>query len=239
MIAEHWGSSWSSDLLVGWGGQSAASLHAELDELLAFRPPHVSIYGLTVEPGTPLERLHKRGPGALVDDDTAAALDEVWTGRLEQDGLERYEVSNFARPGQRCLHNQAYWRGQAYLGLGPGASSSEGQLRWSNRRDVNAWISAARSGRSTREHVERLSPAQRLLEVLGSGLRTREGLSAEALDRRFSPAWRAPVRQAAAQLLAHGLIHLDDRSIRLADAQLSRADRILIELVQRWPGLPE
>jgi oxygen-independent coproporphyrinogen-3 oxidase len=236
LIQGLWAHTWSADLLVGWSGQSAAQLAGDLDTLLGFTPPHVSIYGLTVEPGTPLARQAAKGGAVQVDREAAAELDELWTERLIDSGLERYEVSNFARPGHECVHNQAYWHGHSYRGLGPGASSSEGSWRWTNRRDVSAWMAAARSGLSVREHVEALTAEQRLLELLGSGLRTREGLDPTGLDERFGSAWRPPFEQAAEDLLAGGLLQLGSDRLGIAPAALSRADRILVELVQRWPS---
>lgn len=235
LIGGSWAGTWSADLLVGWSGQTPAHLAGDLDTLLSFSPPHVSIYGLTVEPGTPLARQAALGGIVQVDREAASDLDELWTKRLVDSGLERYEVSNFARPGHECIHNQAYWHGHAYRGLGPGASSSEGPWRWTNRRDVTGWMAAARDGLSVREHVETLTAEQRLLELLGSGLRTLEGLSPARLDERFSPSWRPPLHWAAEELIANGLIQFDSERLGIAPEALSRADRIMVELVQRWP----
>jgi oxygen-independent coproporphyrinogen-3 oxidase len=236
LIGARWRQTWSADLLVGWGGQTPEQLVGDLDSLLGFAPPHVSIYGLTVEPGTPLARQAAKGGPVQVDRDTASDLDELWTHRLVESGLQRYEVSNFARPGHECVHNQAYWRGHSYRGLGPGASSSVGPWRWTNRRDVTAWMAAARNGLSVREHVETLTAEQRLLELLGSGLRTLEGLGPKLLDQRFSPSWRPPFEQAAEELIADGLLQFDSERLGIAPMALSRADRILVELMQRWPS---
>lgn len=237
LLADSWPHSWSADLLVGWGGQTLAKLRSDLDDLLAFDPPHVSVYGLTVEPRTALDRLARQGKQVTVEGDDWARLDQQVSERLAQAGLERYEVSNHARPGFRSQHNQAYWRGHDYLGLGPGSSSSQGAIRWSNRRETLAWIAAANSQLSAREHVERLQPEQRLLELLGSGLRTLDGLKLDDLDARFSEAWRSWVLQPAAPLLAAGVMLMDSTRLRIAPAELSRADRILTELVSAWPNL--
>ena len=239
LVLAHWTSTWSADLLVGWSGQTTKQLEADLAALMTHYPPHVSVYGLTVEPRTPLARLRDRGTSVTVGDDDALEFDRIWCDALEAHGLERYEVSNFARPGHRSHHNEAYWFGHDYLGLGPGAGSSRGTLRWSNRHDTRDWLDALEHGRSPRERVERLGPEDRLLELLGSGLRTRDGLDKAELDRRFSPAWRAFVLPAAQPLIDQGVLRNTETRLTLSHGQLVRVDRVLAELVRRWPLTPD
>ena len=113
--------SWSIDLMFGLPGQSLSDLEADLRMLERHQPPHVSLYGLTYEPGTPFERA--RNSGRLKDID-----EELWTKQLNlivstltAQGYERYEVSNFALPNHRSLHNRSVWQNRSYAGLGPGA----------------------------------------------------------------------------------------------------------------------
>jgi oxygen-independent coproporphyrinogen-3 oxidase len=224
-IAEHWLGTWSADLLVGWAGQSPAGLLADLETLLEHAPPHVSVYGLTLEPRTPLARRARAGHAVLAPAPLQATLDGAWSARLRAAGLERYEVSNFARPGHRSRHNQAYWINEAWLGFGPGAASSLGTWRWIEREEPRAWIAAARTGRGVRRTVERLAPAQRLLECVSVGLRTRDGVSCAELDRRFGAGWRERVLPAARALLDSGALQLD-AALRLREDQLPRADAV-------------
>lgn len=225
-IADHWPGTWSADLLVGWHGQTVAALLRDLDELLAFRPPHVSVYGLTVEPRTPLAVLQRLGRERVVSEALHPDLDAAWTGRLEAAGLQRYEASNYARPGQASRHNLAYWANEDYLGLGPGAASSLHPRRWVERSDTRAWMDAALAGHGLRAACERLAPSQRLLESLAIGLRTRAGLALGELDRRFGPGWRERLLPAADPLLQSGLLVLD-AALRLPPAELPRADAVV------------
>lgn len=238
-VAEGWSGTWSADLLVGWHGQSPARLEADLDELLRRRPPHVSVYGLTVEPGTPLEAQVAAGRPAVVGPEALATLDDQWSRRLEESGLARYEVSNFAAEGHLSRHNQVYWRNESYLGLGPGACSSIHPLRWSNLRDTRAYIDRSRAGLPLRSATERLAPSERLLESLGAGLRTRPGLARAALTRRFGAAWEPLLRDLGGDLLDAGLMILDDDGLRLPAEALVRVDRVVGELAARWGRLSE
>jgi len=235
VVTTSWKGTWSADLLVGWGDQVEADVASDVATVLQYAPPHVSIYGLTLEPGTTLDRRREELSWLPISEDRSARLDAAWTHGLIDAGLERYEVSNFARPGHRSQHNQAYWANRPYLGLGPGASSSVGQLRWSNVRPAGRYAQLSTAGRSVRAHVERLAPEARLLETLASGLRTRDGISTQELDQRFSPAWREPFTTAGAELLDAGRVLLDDHTLRIPADDLTRVDRILTELVQAWP----
>jgi len=225
LLASAWRGTWSADLLAGWHGQTAADLAGDLDRLLAFAPPHVSVYGLTVEPRTPLATLARRGRPVTAAQRLHAPFDALWTARLAAAGLQRYEVSNFARPGSRSRHNQAYWANADYLGLGPGAASSRDGLRWVEREEPRAWMAAARAGSGVRRMVERVAPAQRLLESVAVGLRTRDGVRVAELERRFGAGWRERVLPAAQPLLDARVLQFDD-ALHLPPAELARADAV-------------
>ncbi len=228
-LASGWRSTWSADLLAGLAGQAARDLLADVDELLSYAPPHVSVYGLTIEPRTPLTALARQGRMVAAPAHLAPDFDAAWSERLQAAGLLRYEVSNFARPDQRSRHNQAYWANASYLGLGPGAASSLGPWRWVEREDPEAWMAAAQARRGVRRAIERLSPAQRLLESVWLGLRTSDGVDGGELDRRFGAAWRERVLPAARALLDAGVLHLG-ATLRLRPADLPRADAVAREL---------
>jgi oxygen-independent coproporphyrinogen-3 oxidase len=246
VVAASWRHTWSADLLAGWAGQSVAQLDEDITRLVAVGPPHVSVYALTVEDGTPLAALQRAGRQVAVSGGLQPALDERCTARLGEAGYERYEVSNFARPGQRSRHNQVYWADRSYLGLGPGAASSIHPHRWVNRADLPGYLAAAREGRPLRTSAELVSPASRLVEVLGVGLRTRDGLEAAAIDRRFGPGVADDITVGGEALVAAGLLDCGARAgggtgseggaggglrIRIPEACLSRADAIVAELI--------
>ena len=113
--------SWSLDLIFAVPGQSLVDLERDIDRALALAPPHLSVYGLTAEPGTPYTKAVEGGKLAPPDEETWEAMYCLLEDRLQAGGLERYEISNFARAGQRCQHNEHYFRGRRYAGLGAGA----------------------------------------------------------------------------------------------------------------------
>jgi oxygen-independent coproporphyrinogen-3 oxidase len=113
--------SWSMDLMFALPDQTVPEVHHDLEMLLDFAPPHVSLYGLSIEPETPFAQAQETGTLHLPEPDTWRTMYDHIVRTLEQDGLERYEVSNFARQGHRAVHNEHVWRGGHYAGLGPGA----------------------------------------------------------------------------------------------------------------------
>ncbi len=161
----------------------------DLDHALALRPTHVSLYGLTVEPRTPLDRWISRGATKLPADDRYAEEYLHAHRRLHADGYQFYEVSNAARDGFRSRHNSAYWSGRSYLGLGPAAHSFDGSTRRWNIAAWEAYRRAIAEGRSPIESEEVLTPEQEKLERAYLALRTSEGLSRSIVPSVHLSAW--------------------------------------------------
>jgi len=226
LLCERWHGLWSADLLVGFDGQTPTALTLDLDQLEHRSPPHVSVYGLTIEPGTALHAQASLGKKVRLDDLYLDTYDPLWSSYLHDFGYERYEVSNFALPAARSRHNQVYWRNEDYLGIGPGASSSVHPLRWSNLRDTKRYLEQVGRNLDTRHRVERLTPSDRLLESLGVGLRTRDGLDIAELDRRFGSGWRPALAQGVEQLTRCQLLEEVDGRLRVPSTALTRADSI-------------
>lgn len=236
-IAAAWRHTWSADLLGGWAGQTPESLEADIARLVASCPPHISVYALTVEDGTPLAAQQRAGRQVAASSALQPLLDECCATRLGAAGYERYEVSNYARPGHRSRHNQVYWADRSYLGLGPGAASSIHPHRWVNRADLPGYLAAARDGRPLRSSAELVAPASRLVEVLGVGLRTRDGLEAAAIDRRFGAGIATDLATAGEPLFAAGFLECGGQRLRIPEACLARADAIVTELIVRLSHL--
>ena len=167
---------WSFDLMFGLPGQTLGELDADLGQVIDHRPPHVSLYGLTVEPGTPWERAVGSGKLVPVGDDEWRAMYDRIVERLQGAGWERYEVSNFALPGHRSQHNEAIWRGGHYAGLGPGAHGflPDGE-RTIATADPAAWVRSPVASR------ERPTPEQAAADRVLGQLRHRDGLDLESL----------------------------------------------------------
>jgi len=135
------------DLIAALPGVPAAQWDHTLDGVLALQPQHVSVYALSIEPGSRLARDIRAGRlNAPTDDEQVEAVERA-AARLSAAGFRRYEVSNFARPGHECRHNLACWRGDDYLGLGPAAASRVGLRRWQNRPDLERYAQNLLAGR--------------------------------------------------------------------------------------------
>jgi oxygen-independent coproporphyrinogen-3 oxidase len=170
--------SFNLDLIYGGAGESIDDWRRSLSEVLELGPPHVSAYALTVEAGTPLARDAARHP----DDDDQAAKYELACDLLSAAGLEWYEISNWARPGFECRHNQLYWTQGDYAGIGCAAHSHSyaERRRWWNVRTPERYIAGATGGE------EVLTEAEQILEGMQLALRTRSGLAAGSIDPDLS-----------------------------------------------------
>ncbi len=163
--------------------------HRDVDRMLALDPTHLSLYGLTVEPHTPLGRWHARGDVQETSEDRYAAEFLDAHERLRLAGFEHYEVSNFARPGWRARHNSAYWRVVPYLGIGPAAHGFDGRVRRWNVPAYGEWSTAVRAGEDPLEGSEELSHGNRAAESVYLGLRTADGLVVTPSERDHIGPW--------------------------------------------------
>jgi oxygen-independent coproporphyrinogen-3 oxidase len=177
----------SLDLIFALPAELQRDWERDLDMALALRPTHLSLYGLTVEPRTPLDRWISRGATHAPDEERYAEEYLLAHRRLTTEHFEFYEVSNAARDGFRSQHNSAYWSGKPYVGLGPAAHSFDGTTRRWNLRAWEAYRRAIAEGRSAVESEERLTDEQRELERVYLALRTAEGLPITARYRPLPP----------------------------------------------------
>jgi oxygen-independent coproporphyrinogen-3 oxidase len=216
----------SVDLIFGLPSHLERDWRADLDRVLALDVPHVSLYGLTVEPGTPLGRAVREGREVAVDEDRYADEFLVAAELLGAAGYEHYEVSNFARPAARSRHNAVYWNGEPYLGLGNGAHSYAPPIRRWNVRSWETYRGRVLDGASPEEGRETVGPAERELERIWLGLRTRHGLEvpadradARALTDGWTRGGLATRRGDTVRLTAEGWLVLDRLAVDL-DAAL-------------------
>jgi putative oxygen-independent coproporphyrinogen III oxidase len=171
--------SWNMDLIVGAAGETDDEWERSLADVLALGAPHVSIYALTVEPGTPLARVPARHP----DDDVQARRYLRADAVLEEAGYGWEEISNWSLPGHGCRHNQLYWAQGDYLGVGSAAHSHRAGTRWWHLRTPERFVAALEQGRSPVAGREVLSADERRFERLALALRTPAGVPTEALPR--------------------------------------------------------
>ena len=172
----------SFDLIYARPGHTVAAWQAELHQALSLCADHLSLYQLTIEPGTGFEALHRRGELVLPDDDTAAALYEATTEACAAHGLLPYEISNLARPGAESRHNLAYWRYQDYAGIGPGAHGrlmlGADLVATRRHRAPEPWAERVERDGHGSTAEERIPAADRAREMLLMGLRLTEGIDA-------------------------------------------------------------
>jgi oxygen-independent coproporphyrinogen-3 oxidase len=179
----------SLDLIFGLPRALARDWARDLDTALALDPTHLSLYGLTIEPRTPLGRWAGRGDVIPVPDDAYAVEFLHTAATLRALGWEHYEVSNAARPGFRSAHNSAYWRRAPYIGLGPSAHSGFGAERQWNVREWEAYREAVEGGRQPRDFGETVPADSERLEDLYLGLRTSEGAPSRLIPAAMASAW--------------------------------------------------
>ena len=179
----------SLDLIFALPEELRRDFAADLDRLLALDPDHVSLYGLTVEQGTPLGRWVSRGKTAERGEEGYEAEYLAAHEALTTAGLEHYEVSNYARPGKRSRHNASYWRGVPYVGLGPAAHGFEGRIRRWNARAYTDWRDLVAQGLDPVAGEEELTEQNRLAESVYLGLRTDAGLPLEEGERDLVDPW--------------------------------------------------
>jgi oxygen-independent coproporphyrinogen-3 oxidase len=179
----------SLDLIFALPEALERDFESDVRRLLELRPDHISLYGLTIEPGTPLGRWVARGL-TVEQPEEGYERDFLTAHRLlASAGFEHYEVSNYARHGRRARHNSAYWSGVPYVGLGPAAHGFDGEVRRWNARGYAAWRDATLAGADPLEGSERLSAENRVAESVYLGLRSVVGLETDASDLRVIAPW--------------------------------------------------
>lgn len=203
----------SLDLIYALPASLQRDWPADLERALALGPEHLSLYGLTVESGTPLGRWTARGESIPVTEDRAAEEFVYAHERIEAAGFEHYEVSNASKPGLRARHNSAYWERKPFIGLGPSAHSAVGTTRAWNVRAWEEYRRRTSANQSPQAESELLGETQVALEELYLGLRTKGGLPASRVPESFVKSWRAEGWALEAggrlRLTAEGWLRLD------------------------------
>jgi len=216
----------SVDLMYGLPGLDPAGFARAVEAVLAWGPEHLSAYGLTLDAGS---LWGAAGVAGLPPEDTVVGQYWALARAAARRGLEHYEISNYARPGFRSLHNQVYWRAAEYLAAGPGACGFVGALRYANVKATPRYGEALEAGRLPVDSWEELTPRQRLGERLILGLRTSDGVPRAWLDERL--AGDAALARRVGDWRARELLVDAAGRVRLTEAGFLLSDALFVDLL--------
>ena len=220
------------DLIYARPEQSLGAWDAELRRAIGFGTGHLSLYQLTIEPGTRFATLVAQGKLMPVDPDYGAELFELTRQVTAQAGLPAYEISNHALAGEQSRHNLAYWRYDNYLGVGPGAHGRRGGVATLRHKKPENWIGAVARNAHGMQSETRLGSDEQAREALLMGLRLREGVNLARVAARSSvPLDQLVNRDAVAKLQTLGLISLTADHLTISEAGMLLLDAILGEIV--------
>lgn len=211
----------SLDLIYAIPGQTPDDWRQDLRTALGLGISHLSAYALTLEEGT---RLAAAGT-APADDELQVALWEIAAEEGARHGLRRYEISNYAKPGEECRHNLDIWLGGTYLGLGPAASSFDGALRWTETPDLQAWLAG------TPPETDPLDAPQRAAEILAFGLRTCAGWNLQTFQNLTGFDALELRGEEIHALILQGFLELSEQTLRCTHTGLLFNDLVLRELL--------
>jgi putative oxygen-independent coproporphyrinogen III oxidase len=228
----------SFDLIYAREGQSPQEWEAELEEALQLAAGHLSLYQLTIEPGTQFFHRHAAGKLTLPDEDYSSAMFDYTNARMEAEGMPSYEISNYACAGQESRHNLAYWRGESYLGIGAGAHGRpvlNGQhAATQNLRSPEKWLASVQaSGCAHEPDMPRILSADEVVEerVL-MGLRLRDGLDAARFQQQTGRELQDSVdKEAADWLVTNGWLVQDARGMRVTPQGWPLVNQVIARLL--------
>jgi oxygen-independent coproporphyrinogen-3 oxidase len=226
------------DLIYAIPGQTLEGWQANLERAIDLGIEHLSCYGLTYEPNTPMAVKKRLGTVRATDEDLELAMFHHTRRRLFEAGRPAYEVSNYARLGAECRHNLAYWHGDDYIALGPSGASHVQGTRWKNRPHLGEWEQAIADGRLPAADVERLTPAQRAGELAMLRLRLDDGIDFADFAERTGSDAQVLFADRFEQFARLGLLHLNATSARLTEKAWDVVDTMAGELLVEAPTTP-
>lgn len=222
----------SFDLIYARPGQTPEAWADELQRAIGFGSTHLSLYQLTIEPGTRFETMVRKGDFTPLDDDTCADLFTLTREQTAAAGLPAYEISNHARLGEESRHNLTYWRYQDYVGIGPGAHGRRGGAATVRHKKPENWLSAVAANGHGIAESRMLGTREQAAEAMLMGLRLREGIDLAAMATRFDLAPAALLDPAKAELYRQqGLVWQDGARVGVTEEGMPLLDALLGELV--------
>ncbi len=219
------------DLIYAIPGQTMASWEKSLDAALALETEHLSCYGLTYEPNTPITARQRSGQIVAAEESLELAMLHHTRRRLAAAGLPAYEISNYARPGAECRQNLMYWNGGSYIGLGPAAASHVQGWRWKNRSDLRAWEAGVERDEPPAADVECLTARQRIGELAMLQLRLTRGIDFDSFHHLTGVDARHEFADLLPRLAGLGLIEQHAHGVRLTESGLNVADAVSGEFI--------
>ncbi|MCR4585247.1 MAG: radical SAM family heme chaperone HemW [Lachnospiraceae bacterium] len=212
------------DLMAGLPGSDEKKLEKSLRTVAEMGPEHISVYDLIIEEGTPFHaRYGGKGAAQLPDEETDRKMYHMTASVLKEYGLERYEISNYAKPGYECRHNLVYWNREDYLGLGLNAASCVDNVRWKNTSDMSKYM----KGGEIREEREELSINEQKFETMMLGLRLIRGVSIQEYRNRYGADLYEEYGEHIAKMKEYGLLTEGAGFLRLTEAGLDVADAVI------------
>lgn len=215
------------DLIFGLPGQTLESFHRSLERVLSLNPDHLSAYSLMLEPGTRLYARMITGKFRETDDEISDSMYRLLCSATANCGFEHYEISNFAKPGKRSLHNSSYWNLTPYLGLGPGAHSFDGSIRRYNPPSLKKYIESG--GNITKIDPE--TATNRVNDYIMIRLRTADGLSLPETEHRFGSRVRRDLARSAEKFIDCGMLVTDGERLSIPEEHFLVSDSIISELM--------
>lgn len=220
------------DLMFALPGQSIAQWQTSLQEALALRPEHFSCYSLIIEEGTPFGDAYQRGRLSLPGEDAEYEMYARAIDLLTGAGYEHYEISNFALPGKRSVHNQIYWQNGEWLGLGPGAHGYWRGRRYANLRPPASWSERLARGELPYEWTQDVTREEAMDDTMIFGLRLLDGVSVPGFARRFGVDPREVYAGEIERLVGCGLLEANGECIRLTGRGLFVANQVFVEFLR-------
>lgn len=235
------------DLISAIPGQTKASWENTLTRVARLNPEHISAYSLIVEEGTPFyerygepdgerpvsgEKPEKAPFPSLPDEDTERAIYEMTAKILSEYGYQRYEISNYAKKGYECRHNQGYWERKEYLGIGLGASSLIGGRRFHNTADIRSYIKKVRDKADIKEEVEQLSVEDEIEEFMFLGLRETKGISIIRFEQLYKQSIFDVYGTQLKKLTEGGLVEVEGDYVRLTGRGIDVSNLVFLEFMR-------
>lgn len=217
----------SIDLMFGFPNQTMDEWVTDIEKAIALHPTHISAYSLMYEEDTPLFHMLQKGEINQIDDETSLAMYTELINRLTANGYEHYEISNFAMPGYRSVHNSSYWHDTPYLGFGAAAHSYNKDTRSWNIPDLKKYIESIESGVLPSES-EVIDADTHYNDLITTALRTREGLNLDDLPQKY----REYALVNARKSISEHLLEATDSHIRLTREGLFVSDMVMSELIK-------